>query len=142
MHPRLKQNVEAMDRIEEKGRLLNRQLDEFDSMDAYFDAVAARFQEPVGHDIPMDNVTDQMVMEDIDIMAETQPVQELDLEDQIQDLEISNQDQEIKAMTDGILEQVLAEEAQQKEADQKVVAEMVAGLDLDQLIGDVPDLTL
>lgn len=142
MHPRLKQNVEAMDRIEEKGRLLNRQLDEFDSMDAYFDAVAARFQEPVGHDIPMDNVADQMVMEDIDIMAETQPVQELDLEDQIQDLEISNQDQEIKAMTDGILEQVLAEEAQQKEADQKVVDEMVAGLDLDRLLGDVPDLTL
>lgn len=142
MHPRLKQNVEAMDRIEEKGRLLSRQLDEFDSMDAYFDAVADRFQEPVGHDIPMDHVADQMAMEDIDIMAETQPVQEVGLEDQIQDLEISNQDQEIKAMTDGILEQVLAEEAQQKEADQKVVDEMVAGLDLDQLLGDVPELTL
>lgn len=142
MHPRLKQNVEAMNRIEEKGRLLSRQLDEFNSMDAYFDAVAARFQEPVGHDIPMDNVADQMAMEDIDIMAETQPVKEVGLEDYIQDLEISNQDQEIKAMTDGILEQVLAEEAQQKEADQKVVDEMVAGLDLDQLLGDVPELTL
>lgn len=142
MHPRLKQNVEAMDRIEEKGRLLNRQLDEFDSMDAYFDAVAARFQEPVGHDLALDNVADQMAMEDIDIMAETQPVQELGLEDQIQDLEISNQDEEIKAMTDGILEQVLADEARQQEADRQEVNEMVAGLDLDQLLGDVPDLTL
>ena len=45
-------------------------------------------------------------------------------------------------MTDGILEQVLDEEAEQKEADQKVVDEMVAGLDLDQLLGDVPELTL
>lgn len=142
MHPRLKQNVEAMDRIEDKGRLLSRQLDEFDSMDAYFDAVAARFQEPVGHDIPLDNVADQMAMEDIDIMAETQPVQEIGLEDQIQDLEISNQDEEIKAMTEGILEQVLAEEARQKDADQQVVDEIVAGMDIDQLIGDIPDLSL
>lgn len=142
MHLRLKQNVEAMDRIEEKGRLLSRQLDEFDSMDAYFDAVAARFQEPVGHDIPLDNVADQMAMEDIDIMAETQPVQEIGLEDQIQDLEISNQDEEIKAMTEGILEQVLAEEARQKDADQQVVDEIVAGMDIDQLIGDIPNLSL
>ena len=142
MHPRLKQNVEAMDRIEEKGRLLSRQLDEFDSMDAYFDAVAARFQEPVGHDIPLDNVADQMDVENIDIMAETQPVQEIGLEDQIQDLEISNQDEEIKAMTEGILEQVLAEEARQKDADQQVVDEIVAGMDIDQLIGDIPDLSL
>lgn len=142
MHPRLKQNVEAMDRIEEKGRLLSRQLDEFDSMDAYFDAVAARFQEPVGHDIPLDNVADQMDVENIDIMAETQPVQEIGLEDQIQDLEISNQDDEIKAMTEGILEQVLAEEARQKDADQQVVDEIVAGMDIDQLIGDIPDLSL
>ena len=141
MHPRLKQNVEAMDRIEEKGRLLSRQLDEFDSMDAYFDAVAARFQEPVGHDIPLDNVADQMDVENIDIMAETQPVQEIGLEDQIQDLEISNQDDEIKAMTEGILEQVLAE-ARQKDADQQVVDEIVAGMDIDQLIGDIPDLSL
>lgn len=142
MHPRLKQNVEAMDRIEEKGRLLSRQLDEFDSMDAYFDAVAARFQEPVGHDIPLDNVADQMDVENIDIMAETQPVQEIGLEDQIQDLEISNRDEEIKAMTEGILEQVLAEEARQKDADQQVVDEIVAGMDIDQLIGDIPDLSL
>ncbi len=142
MHPRLKQNVEAMDRIEEKGRLLSRQLDEFDSMDAYFDAVAARFQEPVGHDISLDNVADQMDVENIDIMAETQPVQEIGLEDQIQDLEISNQDDEIKAMTEGIIEQVLAEEARQKDADQQVVDEIVAGMDIDQLIGDIPDLSL